>query len=224
MNNILPLFDGFLKRLLPFPLLLLFGVFAAESLAQELPIYAQLGQVDFKLKSTLSAESPALSSEHGLERFEGQAILLFFGFTHCPQICPLAVQKMVQVRSSLSKPEVLQLVFISVDAQRDTVSRLRTYLAAFDADIVGFTGSQEALKEVADRFAATFFNNPDLQHTDRIFLLDQQGQVRQLFEQTTASKEISAAVEGLLKAQRVEKAPDQEPVNRFVNRIKEWFK
>ncbi len=179
---------------------------------QDFPVYQQLGSVAFTLPSTLGVSGLGLpdlgvsdeSSQyhgHGLERFYGQVQLLLFGFTHCPKVCPLAIQKMAQVRRQLPNPKHLQLVMVSVDAERDSVVRMREFLGHFDAGIVGFTGTDEQLKAVAKDFAATFFpaaDAHDISHTDRLYLIDQRGQVRHLYDPSVPVADILGGVKTLL--------------------------
>lgn len=88
----------------------------------------------------------------GPEQLKGRWSLVFFGFTSCPDVCPLALQLLSAVArdpASGVPAGATQIVFVTVDPQRDTPERMKSYLANFDGRIVGLTGSRDVL----DRFA-----------------------------------------------------------------------
>jgi protein SCO1/2 len=88
----------------------------------------------------------------------GDYRLLFFGFTHCPDICPLTLQVLASVRADLEAraPGLApQIVFVSVDPERDTPERIREYLASFDPALIGITGPDEALQPLVETLGVT---------------------------------------------------------------------
>jgi protein SCO1/2 len=88
----------------------------------------------------------------------GDYRLLFFGFTHCPDICPLTLQVLATVRDELAAraPELVpQVVFVSVDPNRDTPERIRAYVTNFDSQFLGVTGSEEALQPLVRALGVT---------------------------------------------------------------------
>ena len=210
MSDIIRLSPFAVKRL-GFFLMALFFVFGGviwgvswlieSSSQQKLPVYHELGSIDFQLPSTALQDIKSVDdSKHGLEQFRGQVILLMFGFTHCPEVCPMMLQKMVNLRASLENPSQIQFVFISVDAERDTLDRMRRFFEPLNADIVGFTGSDQELKKVAKDFAATFITGRSgISHTERLYLLDQGGQVRQIYGSSDSHADILTGVQLLLK-------------------------
>ena len=96
--------------------------------------------------------------------YSGRVRMLFFGFTSCPDVCPTALQKLNQVTSGLDpalQDEVLTL-FVSVDPKRDTPERLAKYVDFFGDNIVGLTGKEPQLRELAKRYRTTFgYDEPD---------------------------------------------------------------
>ena len=107
--------------------------------------YAQLGG-DFTL---MSASGPVSLSD-----YRGKVVMLFFGFTACPDVCPTALQKLSQAVSGLStenQEEVLTL-FVSVDPQRDTPERLAEYVNFFGDKIIGLTGNASDLRTLTQRY------------------------------------------------------------------------
>lgn len=88
--------------------------------------------------------------------FAGRYMLIFFGYTYCPDVCPLALQKMSMALDMLSAEEIdlaaLQPIFISVDPARDTPAIMGEYVAAFHPDLMGLTGSAEDIAAVTKAY------------------------------------------------------------------------
>ncbi len=114
---------------------------------------------------------------------------MFFGYTYCPDICPLTLALLQEVYGQLAEADraVTQIVLVSVDPQRDTPARLREYLAYFNPDFVGLTGSEAALTEFSRQMGALFIK-PDtsetyytVDHSARIFLVGPTGATVALF-------------------------------------------
>ncbi|MEL6871670.1 MAG: SCO family protein, partial [Pseudomonadota bacterium] len=90
------------------------------------------------------------------EQLKGKPYLVFFGFTHCPDVCPTTL---MEVTNHMADPAIkdsgLRALFVSVDPSRDTPELLKTYLSNFDPGIVGLTGTEEEIAEVAKKFRGT---------------------------------------------------------------------
>ncbi|MFY0663064.1 MAG: SCO family protein [Natronospirillum sp.] len=139
------------------------------------PTYSHLGG-DFELNS--------LQGPVSLSDFEGKAVMLFFGFTNCPDVCPTSMAVMRQVFAALPEQQQnrVQGIFISVDPDRDDLERLDDYTQFFHPNIVGITGSKEQIDAVTRQYAASyFFEESDsamgymVQHTARTYVIDPQG-------------------------------------------------
>src|SRR5258705_6099002 len=92
----------------------------------------------------------SLSGSNGsalkLSSYRGKVVVLAFGFTSCPDVCPMTLATLAQARKKLGAyGKVLQVVYITVDPQRDDAERMRMYLAAFDPTFIGGTGTAERL-------------------------------------------------------------------------------
>ena len=121
----------------------------------------------------------------------GKPVLVFFGFTHCPSICPAAMNELRFLSESLLKNEdpVPQVVMISVDGERDTPAVMRAYLEPLSKDFIGLTGDPRLVRDIAARFSAVFFKgipgddsgNYPVQHTSMIYLVDAGGTLRASF-------------------------------------------
>lgn len=122
--------------------------------------------------------------EFRLADHRGKVVLLSFGFTTCPAVCPTTLATLAQVRKELGSAGAdLQVVFVTVDPERDTVQRLRSYVAAFDPSFLGATGRPEALERVRQSFGATASKVVvgkayGFDHTSSVFIVDRQGRLR----------------------------------------------
>jgi protein SCO1/2 len=131
--------------------------------------------------------------DFSLEDLRGRWSLLFFGFTHCPDICPSTLYDLQQVSQSLEADgpaaNPWQVVFVSVDPERDTPERLNDYVTWFDPDFVGVTGDPEQLAPLAMRIGVAFrieehepgAANYAVDHSASVFLTDPQGRLHGVF-------------------------------------------
>lgn len=136
----------------------------------------------------------SLLDQHGQE-IDQQALagdwhLLFFGFTHCPDICPMTLQTLAGLRARLAALEgrAPRVVFVSIDPARDAPGLLADYLAYFDPEILGITGEETAIADFARQMGvAVFMGEPDehgdyaVDHSTAVFLVDPQGRLAALF-------------------------------------------
>ncbi|GIV85580.1 MAG: hypothetical protein KatS3mg052_2587 [Candidatus Roseilinea sp.] len=129
------------------------------------------------------------NSDGGITRLSdlrGKTVMLFFGYTHCPDVCPLALSEMRKVKAALGKDaERVAFVFVSVDGTRDTPEVLRRYVRIFDPDFIGLTGPESQVRLIALEYGAHFRSNRvgnsttyTVDHTADTFVLDAQGRWR----------------------------------------------
>jgi protein SCO1/2 len=119
----------------------------------------------------------------------GAPALVFFGFTHCPNVCPVTLGQLKALhRAEGGSLKAARIVFISVDGERDTPARLREYLAPLESDVVGLTGDPKATAKIAAGFAAVFFKEPpgkdggyNVMHSTQVFAVDKAGRLRASF-------------------------------------------
>lgn len=125
-------------------------------------------------------------SELTLARYRGKVVLLSFGFTHCAAVCPTTLATLAQARSALGPlAERVQVVFVTVDPERDAPAQLKAYLAAFDAGFVGGTGRPDVLAAMRKSYGVVAEKVPmgdgyAMDHTSSIFLIDRDGRLRAL--------------------------------------------
>ena len=140
-----------------------------------------------------------------LEQISGRPAMLFFGYTYCPDICPVTLSKMTRVYELLDlDPQALQTIFITVDPERDTQEKLSEYLAYFQVDALGLTGTREEIDAVVRQYGGHYnLNKRDGQdayfadHSTYTYLIDQQGLVRFLFRHDDAPEYMAAVTRQL---------------------------
>ncbi|MGQ0800315.1 MAG: SCO family protein [Pseudomarimonas sp.] len=127
------------------------------------------------------------ASELTLSTYRGKLVMLGFGFSHCPEVCPVTLAHLAQARKQLgADADQVQVVYITVDPERDTLERLRSYLTAFDSTFVGGTGSEAQLMAVRKEYgiAASKVRKADgsveFAHSAFTYLIDRQGRLRAL--------------------------------------------
>jgi len=127
------------------------------------------------------ALTDAAGREFTRASLRGRHRLLFFGFTHCPDICPLTLQVLATVVDEITAraPELApEVVFVSVDPSRDTPDRIREYLRNFDAQFIGVRGSDEALEPLIQTLGVTVHKvevdgeNYNVVHNGTVFVID----------------------------------------------------
>lgn len=121
------------------------------------------------------------------DTFKGQPFLVFFGYTHCPDVCPTTLSDMTQVLQSLGTSKPAHAIFITVDPERDTSAVLKDYLSSFDPRITGLTGTPEAIAAVEKAYRVYAKKGPSenggyaMDHTSLVYLMDKDGQFAEAF-------------------------------------------
>ena len=163
-------------------LLLLFtaAVSATDEAALKAGVFSPPRQApDFSL-------SGSNGSELKLRSYRGKVVVLAFGFTSCPDVCPITLATLAQARKKLGAAGTeLQVVYITVDPERDDAGRMRTYLAAFDPTFIGGTGTAERLDAVRKEYGIVATRHPFhtsylYAHSSFTYLIDREGKLRAL--------------------------------------------
>lgn len=117
--------------------------------------------------------------------FSGNVVFAFFGFTRCPDVCPLTLGRLAKIYSDLGEPEDMQVIMVSVDPEHDTPEITNSYVSGFHPDFVGLSGSSADIAEAAKRFFAGFrgMGTDNYFHTDALFVLDRSGNMRLVYGQ-----------------------------------------
>ena len=169
---------------------------------EQLPVNTRMGG-DFVLPSTLG---------HPLDTrtLRGKVVLLDFGFTSCPDVCPLVLARLRQVLKELG-PDArdTQVLFVSFDPARDTLPNLTAYVKHFHPDIIGATGTDAEIATVAAQYGVVYLKEGsssaagyNFAHSDYIYLIDARGRVRKLYDSHAPTADITADVRLLQAADR----------------------
>ncbi|HKO88611.1 MAG TPA: SCO family protein [Burkholderiales bacterium] len=121
-----------------------------------------------------------------LADYHGKVLAVFFGFTHCPDVCPTTLSEMKAVKEALGADgDRFQVLFITVDPERDTPQLLAQYVPAFDPTFVGLTGDAEAIARTAKEFKVFYQKVPgsapdrySMDHSAATYIFDPEGRVR----------------------------------------------
>ncbi|MCS6841903.1 MAG: SCO family protein [Roseiflexus sp.] len=125
-----------------------------------------------------------------LSDHRGKVVILFFGFTNCPDMCPAALSNMAAARRKLgADAKEVQGVFVSLDPDRDTPERLKRYLTAFDPTFIGVRGSEAELAPIVKDYGVTYMRRDlpgsalgyTIDHSTFIYVIDAAGRWRLLF-------------------------------------------
>ena len=174
---------------------------------------AQTGAPKFQLTDVTGApfgKSLALTDHTGKPRtladFQGKVIVLFFGFTQCPDICPTTLAEMAKVVKELGPDgNKVQVLFVSVDPERDTQALLSQYVTAFNPTFLGLRGDADATLKAAKEFKVYVQKQPpkngnySVDHSAGTFVLDQRGQLRLFAQHNAGAQALIGDIRTLLK-------------------------
>lgn len=181
-------------------------------------LYQQLTQPNFTASPSGIVKDPpkavrdfVLTNQDGqalrLSDLRGKPAMLFFGYTHCPDVCPVTIADYVQIKKKLGEQaSQMNFVMVSVDGERDTPAVLKNYMKTFDTSFIGLTGSTEQVKSIAADFGANFEKQQTsgteasylMAHTSFSYLLDAQGRWRLAYPFGTPTDDITKDVQKIL--------------------------
>ncbi len=153
-----------------------------------------------------------LTDHHGqvrsLQDFRGKVVVVFFGFTQCPDVCPTALAELSEVKRALGPDgDKVQGIFITVDPERDTPDILKAYMANFDPAFLALRGEPAQLEQVAKDFKVYYKKvegkapgSYTMDHTAAHFVYDTQGRLRLYVRPGTGPKVVTEDIRLLLKA------------------------
>lgn len=149
-------------------------------------------------------------ADHGgkprrLEDWRGSAIVLAFGFTHCPDVCPTTLADIAQALKELGPDAArVQVLMVSVDPERDTPESLGKYVTAFDPRFIGLRGDLEATRKAAAEFKIYFEKRKTgatytVDHSAQLYVLDARGRLRLLVRHERIAQDLAADLRAILK-------------------------
>jgi len=135
----------------------------------------------------------------------GKWLLVYFGYTHCPDACPTALNDIAIALDDLGpERDAVRPVFITVDPERDTPDALKSYVAAFDAPILALTGTQEQVAQAAKGYRVYYAKHPEpggdysMDHSSVIYVMDPEGRFTASFTQENTPEQIAERLKKLL--------------------------
>jgi protein SCO1/2 len=196
------------KRLLACLTFLLFATSAMAAVELKSGVFEPPRQApDFNLPSSTG-------NNFALSQMRGKLVALGFGFSHCPDICPMTLAKLAQVYRDLEdQAQQVQVVYVTVDPERDSVERLHQYMQHFDARFIGVTGPAEALAEVRNAYgiiAAKEVHKDggyQVHHSSYLYLIDRQGLLRALVPFGKSAEDITHDLRILLQESPEQSTP-----------------
>ncbi len=151
----------------------------------------------------------ALTDHHGKQRgladFRGKVVVLFFGFTHCPDVCPTTLAEFARMTKVLGKDaEHVQVLFVTVDPERDTEALLAQYVPSFHPGFLGLRGDAEATAKTAGEFKIVYEKRPSgksytMDHSAGTYIYDQAGRLRLFASYGMDAEALASDIRALLK-------------------------
>jgi protein SCO1/2 len=164
------------------------------------------------IQSTETAYNFTLTAAEGrtvsLNDFRGKLVLLYFGYTFCPDICPATLANVSQAMRSMGEEKAsdIQLIMISIDPERDTPEKLAEYVAHFHPSFIGVTGEPQQLKAIAALYGIFYEKHPGtpatgylIDHTATLMVVDREGYLKLVFPFGVTVDEIEDDLKYMLK-------------------------
>ena len=182
-----------LRWLLPACTALLLAACASRTQWQLDSVQGHLPDLKFQMTNDLGQPVTATT-------YRGKVVLMYFGYTHCPDVCPLTLVHLHTVLQKLGKQaDDVRILFVTVDPTRDTAPVLHQYVTAFDPRVVGLTGTQDAIAQLAKRYRAFYkpeqakaasAGDYEVTHSSAIYFFDREGRARVLATPGSTNDEI----------------------------------
>lgn len=147
--------------------------------------------------------------KRSLEDFRGKVVSLFFGFTHCPDICPTHLARQAEVMRQLGpQADKVAVLFVTLDPERDSPEALKIYMDAFDPRFVALSGSPDETAKLARHYKIFWQKTPlqgsalvyTIDHTTNSFVIDQQGRARLIVPHEMPAADVTHDLKLLLES------------------------
>jgi protein SCO1 len=157
---------------------------------------------DLRFETTDDSGTPRTAAD-----YRGRIVLLYFGYTHCPDVCPTTLTRLAKAVAAMGPDSrQVKVLMVTVDPARDTVSQLNGYVHAFDPDFAGLRGSDAELERLAKRYRISYSRGkPDAQgeydvaHSSGVFVFDERGKARLLIQESDPADAITGDLEQLYR-------------------------
>jgi protein SCO1/2 len=139
------------------------------------------------------------------DSYHGKITLLYFGYTHCPDVCPATLTNLADVLKDLGpRASDVRVLFVSVDPARDNLAALKEYANAFAPQIDGLRGSDNEIAKLAQRYRVLYSvtktdKGIEVMHSGSVFIFDQDGKAREVMTNTSDTSDVAADIENLLR-------------------------
>ena len=138
--------------------------------------------------------------------FRGKYLLIYFGYTFCPDVCPVDLQKISAALDLAGETDAIQPVFVTIDPVRDTVEAMATYTQHFHPSLIGLTGTEDEIAEATGAYRVYYAKAPNtddpdaylMNHSSYIYLMDCDGNYIRHFSSDSTAEEIAAALKALI--------------------------
>jgi len=140
--------------------------------------------------------------------YRGDVVLLYFGYTHCPDVCPTTLARLSQALKGLgASASKVRVLFVSVDPQRDTTALLKRYAGYFGPQFIGLRGDDDMLTRLAKRYRISYHRDPpdqygnySVEHSSAVFIFDQKGYARLLTGETDPPTTVTQDLSRLIRS------------------------
>jgi protein SCO1/2 len=139
------------------------------------------------------------------DSYRGKITLLYFGYTHCPDVCPATLSNLADVLKDLGpRANDVRVLFVSVDPARDNLAALKEYANAFAPQIDGLRGSDNEIAKLAQRYRVLYSvtktdKGIEVMHSGSVFLFDSHGKAREVMTSTSDTGDVAADIENLMR-------------------------
>lgn len=152
---------------------------------------------DLSFAMTRASDGQVVSAKD----FRGREVLLYFGYTNCPDVCPTTLANISEALNKLGPDATkVRVLFVTVDPDRDTLNVLKTYVKAFSPEMVGLRGTPDAIASLARQYRVAYSVDPgppyEVSHSSAVFFFDADGKARVV----TLATDDTAALAGDMKA------------------------
>ena len=168
--------------------------------------YVFSGTVIQSPEPSFSFTLESMSGPVSLSDFGGKVVVLYFGYTFCPDVCPATLTDLARAMKLLGKKaDDVQVIMVSVDPERDTADKLEEYVHAFDPDFIGLTGTPEQIAEVAARYGVYYAKHEGsdasgylIDHTATVMVINEEGRLKLLESFGTTPEDMAADLAHLI--------------------------